>query len=119
MKAKLIVNGEDFTPWVREGGLVQREISRQGRSVAVLDGTEYRTEITKRGLDVSLTRMRDGTWRRLLDALERRPAVVTYVDDKWGETTRLFHVSGPSAQTEKVVGNATCFSGGAFTLEEL
>ncbi len=119
MRAKLIINGEDFTPWVREGGLIQREITRQTRSVVTLGGIEYRSEVPKRSIEVSLTKMRDGTWRRLLDALARRPAYVTYVDDKLGETTRRFYVSGPSATTDKVLGNATCFSGGSFTLEEM
>lgn len=116
---KLIINGVDFTPWVREGGLVQREITRQVRSVVTLGGMEYRSEIVKRSLEVSLVRMRDGTWNRLLKALEKRPAVVAYTDDRLGETTRRFYVSGPSATTERALGNALCFSGGTFTLEEM
>ena len=39
MQAKLIINGEDFSPWLRENGLQQTEIVRQGRSVVALDGT--------------------------------------------------------------------------------
>lgn len=119
MRAKLIINGEDFTPWVREGGLIQREITRQTRSVVTLGGIEYRSEIPKRSIEVSLTKMRDGTWNRLLNALAKRPADVTYVDDKLGETTRRFYVSSPSATTDKVLGNVTCVSGGSFTLEEM
>lgn len=119
MRAKLIINGEDFTPWVKAGGLIQREITRQTRSVVTLNGIEYRSETVKRSMEVSLVKMRDGTWRRLLNALEKRPADVTYVDDKLGETTRRFYVSGPSATTERVLGNATCFSSGTFTLEEM
>ena len=114
MRAKLIINGEDFTPWVKAGGLIQREITRQTRS-----GIEYRSETVKRSMEISLVKMRDGTWRRLLNALEKRPADVTYVDDKLGETTGRFYVSGPSATTERVLGNATCFSSGTFTLEEM
>ena len=118
MRAKLIINGEDFTPWVKKGGLIQREIARQARSVVDLNGTEYRSEIVKRSIEVSLTKMRDEAWRRLLNALSKRPAAVTYVDDKLGETTRWFYVSGPSSTTLRVLGNSTCFEGGTFTLEE-
>lgn len=119
MRAKLVINGVDFSPWVKAGGLIQREISRQSRSVVTLNGTEYRSEIIKRSIEVSLTKMRDDTWRRLLDALQRRPATVTYIDDRLGETTRRFYVSGPSAAADKVFGNVTSMSGGAFTLEEI
>lgn len=119
MRAKLVINGVDFSPWVKEGGLIQREIARQSRSVVTLNGTEYRSEIIKRSIEVSLTKMRDDTWRRLLDALQRRPATVTYIDDRLGETTRRFYVSGPSAAADKVLGNVTSMSGGAFTLEEM
>ena len=118
MRAKLIINGEDFTPWVKEGGLIQREITRQARSVVDLNGTEYRSGINKRSIEVSLTKMRDETLRRLMNALGERPVVVTYVDDRLGETTRRFYVSGPSAITDRVLGNSTCSSGGTFTLEE-
>lgn len=119
MRAKLIINGEDFTPWVKEGGLTQGEITRQQRRVVTLDGIEYRTEIAKREISVSLTQMRDGTWKRLLAALAKRPATVTYLDDRFGETTRRFYVSSPSAETKRVIGGVTCYSGGSFTLEEM
>lgn len=119
MRAKLVINGVDFSPWVKEGGLFQREIARQSRSVVTLNGTEYRSEIIKRGIDVTLTKMRDDTWRRLLGALKKRPATITYIDDRLGETTRRFYVSAPSAAAEKVFGTVTSLNGAAFTLEEM
>ena len=118
MEAILIINGVDFTPWLRSGGLQQAEIVRRGRSVAALDGTEYRAEIVKRGISVSLVELRDGTWSRLVEALSVRPADVRYIDDRYGETVRLFYVSGPTAVAKTVRGGHTYFSGGSFELEE-
>ena len=46
MRAILIINGVDFTPWLRSGGLQQTEIVRQGREVTALDGTVPRPEIS-------------------------------------------------------------------------
>ena len=108
MQAKLIINGEDFSPWLRENGLQQTEIVRQGRSVVALDGTEYRGEVRKR----------DTTWQRLQTALRARPALVAYVDDSAGPAQGLFYVSGLTASAKTVRGGHTYFSGGAFTLEE-
>ena len=118
MQAKLIINGEDFSPWLRENGLQQTEIVRQGRSVVALDGTEYRGEVRKRGISASLVEVRDTTWQRLQTALRARPALVAYVDDSAGPAQGLFYVSGLTASAETVRGGHTYFSGGAFTLEE-
>lgn len=118
MRAILIINNVDFTPWLRAGGLQQTEIVRRGRSVVALDGTEYRSEILKRGISVSLVELRDVTWYRLQDALKTRPATVRYIDDRLGETVRQFYVGGPTAAAKTVRGGHTYFSGGAFSLEE-
>ena len=69
MQAKLIINGVDFTPWILEEGMEQYELTRQERSVVGLDGIDYRSWVAKRGISVSLTRMKDTTWHSLLDAL--------------------------------------------------
>lgn len=118
MRAKLIINGVDFSPWILKEGLEQYEILRQERSVVGLDGIDYRSSVVKRGMNVSLTRMKDDTWRRLLGALRQRPARVEYVDDKYGDMMKLFYVSSPSATTRMVLGNTTYYGGGSFTLEE-
>lgn len=118
MRAKLIINGVDFTPWVLEEGLEQYEILRQERSVVTLDGVDYRSSAVKRGMSVSLTRMKDDTWHRLLGALRTRPVRVEYVDDLHGEMQKLFYVSGPTATTRAVRGNTTYYGGGSFSLEE-
>lgn len=118
METILIINNVDFTPWLRSGGLQQTEIVWRGRSVVALDGTEYRSEIVKRGISASLVELRDTTWHRLIDALRVRPATVRYIDDLLGETVRQFYVTGPTAAASTVRGGHTYFSGGAFSLEE-
>lgn len=118
METILTINNVDFTPWLRSGGLQQTEIVRRGRSVVALDGTEYRSEIVKRGISASLVELRDTTWYRLLAALRVRPATVRYIDDLLGETVRQFYVTGPTAAASTVRGGHTYFSGGAFSLEE-
>lgn len=118
MEAKLIINGVDFSPWLLSGGLQQTEVCRLSRSVVTLDGALHRREEVKRGISVSLVELRDVTWYRLLSALRERPAAVEYIDDRLGETTRLFYVTGPAAAAKTVRGGRTYFSGGTFTLEE-
>lgn len=118
MRAKLVINGVDFTPWILEEGMEQYELTRQERSVVGLDGIDYRAGVVKRGISVSLTRMKDTTWYSLLDALRARPAAVEYIDDAMGEMRKLFYVSAPSATTRMVRGGTTYFGGGSFTLEE-
>lgn len=118
MQAILMINGVDFTPYLRSDGLQQTEVIRQGRSVVDLDGTVYRTEIIKRGISAGLVELRDATWYRLVSALKQRPAEVRYIDDQLGETVRQFYVTGPVAGAKTVRGGHTYFSGGAFELEE-
>lgn len=118
MRAILIINGVDFTPYLRSEGLTQSEITRRGRSVVDLNGTEHRDEIVKRSIAVSLIELRDTAWYRVVDALNTRPAAVRYIDDRYGDTTRLFYVSGLTAAARTVRGGHTYFAGGSFTLEE-
>lgn len=118
MEAILIINGVDFTPWLLAGGLQQTEIPRLQRSVITLDGVSHRQEVIKRGIAVSLVELRDGTWYRLRSALQTRPATVRYIDDVYGDTARLFYVSGPTAAAKTVRGGHTYFQGVSFSLEE-
>ena len=118
MKAILIINGVDFSPWLLSGGLQQTEVPRLARSVVTLDGVSHQQSVVKRGITASMVEMRDTTWYRLADALKTRPAVVRYIDDRYGDTTRLFYVSNPTASAKTVRGGHTYFQGGSFTLEE-
>lgn len=118
MQTILIINGVDFTPWLLSGGLQQTEVARLSRGVVTLDGVSHRQEVIKRGISASLVELRDDTWYRLTDALKTRPAAVRYIDDRYGDNTRLFYVSGPTAAAKTVRGGHTYFQGAAFTLEE-
>ena len=118
MEAILIINGVDFTPWLLAGGLQQTEVPRLQRSVVTLDGVSHRQEVVKRGISAALVELRDTTWHRLLAALQTRPASVRYIDGVYGDTTRLFYVSGPTAAARTVRGGHTYFQGASFTLEE-
>lgn len=118
MRAILIINGVDFTPWLQSGGLQQMEITRRGRSIVDLNGTEYRDEIIKRAIAASLIELRDTTWYKLIAALRTRPATVRYIDDDLGDVTKRFYISGPTAAAKTVRGGHTYFSGGTLSLEE-
>lgn len=118
MQAILIINGVDFTPYLRSSGLQQMEVSRQGRRVVDLDGTAYQAEIIKRGISVGLVDLRDTAWYKLIAALRDRPATVRYIDDRMGDCTKLFYITGPTAAAKTVRGGHTWFTGGTFELEE-
>lgn len=118
MQAKLKINGVDFTPWLKENGIQQTEIIRQGSGVVTIDGMLHQTQIIKRGMYVSLVELRDVTWYRLTQAMRARPATVEYIDDEKGERSAAFYVSSPTATAKIVRGGVTYFSGGTFSLEE-
>lgn len=118
MRAFLIINGVDFSPYLLSEGLCQTEILRQEREVVGLDGVSHRTETVKRGISVGLAELRDDTWYRLIEALRVRPATVRYLDDRLGNVAKRFYVTGPAAAAQTVRGGHTYFTGGSFTLEE-
>lgn len=118
MRAILMINGIDFSPYLRAEGLVQTEITRQGREIVDLNGTSYRAGIVKRGISAELIDLRDDVWYKLTAALQDRPAVVRYIDDRLGECVKWFYVVGPSAAAKTVRGGHTYFTGGSFELEE-
>ena len=118
MRAILIINGIDFSPYLSAEGLIQTEIVRQGREVVDLNGTSYRSEIIKRGISAELIDLRDDVWYKLTAALRERPAQVRYIDDRLGEVVKTFYVSVPTAAAKTVRGGHTWFSGGSFELEE-
>ena len=117
MLPKLIINGVDITGLLAKEGLVQKDIFRQSRTIVTLDGMEYRTQIVKRELDVSLVKTR---LERLMDltAAITQPSTVTYVDRKMGEVTRLFWVDGLSSQDQVVEAGVSYVNGISFTLIE-
>ena len=118
MEAKLVINGVDFAPWCKSGGIQQQYASRRSREVVATDGTVYRKEIRKRHLTVSLVEMRDASARRLLAALRTSPASVTYTDAEYGDLVKQFLISSPKETAKTVTGGNTYWSGISFTMEE-
>ena len=118
MEAKLIINGVDFAPWCKSGGIQQQYAIRRSREVVATDGTVYRKEIKKRHLIVSLVEMRDASARRLLAALRPSPASVTYTDAEYGDLVKQFLISSPQETAKTVTGGNTSWSGISFTMEE-
>jgi len=77
MEAKLVINGVDFAPRGKSGGIQQQYAIRRSREVVATDGTIYRREIKKRHLSVSLVELRDSTLRRLAGAPASRRRVLS------------------------------------------
>lgn len=118
MEAKLKVNGVDFSRWIKVEGLQFERVSRQSRDVTTMDGTLYRTEITKQAISVELVEMRDNTLALLKTGLLTSPATVEATDDNGQTVTGTYYVSGPSYTAKTVRGGNTYFSGVSFELEE-
>ena len=118
MQIKLTINGVDFAPWVAENGLTRSPLVRQGRSIVVLNGTEYRTDVRKHSLEVQLVELRDNTLSTLTAALSS-PATVLFTDNQGNDLSRTMYVTGPTEPAKTVRGGNTYYSGVSFTLEEM
>lgn len=118
MQLKLIINGQDFSPWLVEDGLTFGEIYRQSRDVITLDGTLYRSQIRKLTMDASLVELRDNTLALLTAALYRAvPASVQYTTSDGVLHANTFYVSDLSYGAKTVRGGNTYYSGTGFSLE--
>lgn len=118
MQIKLTINGVDFAPWVAENGLTRSPLVRQSRSIVVLNGTEYRTDVRKHSLEVQLVELRDNTLATLTAALSS-PATVLFTDNQGNDLSRTMYVTGPTEPAKTVRGGNTYYSGVSFTLEEM
>ena len=118
MQIKLTINGVDFAPWVAENGLTRSPLVRQSRSIVVLNGTEYRTNIQKDGWTVQLIEVRDSTLSTLSAAITS-PATVIFTDRTGTDVTRTMYVTGPTYTAKAVRGGNTYYSGVSLTLEEM
>lgn len=118
MQIKLNINGVDFARWAKEGGIVQTPVLRQSRSVTVLNGTLYKTDVEKRGISVQLMELRDATFDALMAAVSYL-STVEYTDMKYGDRTARFYVTVTGATAKKVVGGNTYFTGVTVELEEM
>lgn len=117
MQIKLTINGVNFAPWVAEGGMSYSPLVRQSRSIVVLNGTEYRTDVRKHSWTVQLVELRDNTLATLAAALTS-PATVLFTDKAGNDLSRTMYVTGPDYTAKTVRGGNTYYSGVSFTLEE-
>ena len=115
MQVRLSINGVEITPWLSEGGYVLAPLLRQSRSIITLGGTEYRTEVVKHSLSVTLVELRDTTLQTIRSAIS---ATVLFTDEEGRELTRTMYSSGLKAAAKTVRGGHTYFSGVSMTLEE-
>ena len=118
MQIKLTINGVDFAPWVAEGGMSYSPVVRQSRSVVVLNGTEYRTDVRKHGWTVQLVELRDDTLATLSAAVTS-PATVLFTAAAGSDLSRTMYVTGPTYTAKTVRGGHTYYSGASLTLEEM
>lgn len=118
MLFNMTINGVDFTPYLRENGVNQYDISRIQKTVITMDGTLYRSDVKKRGIRVQLREVRDTILTDLFAALTS-PATVGYTDLELGDVEKTFYVSGKSVNARTVKGGNTYWSGATFTLEEM
>lgn len=118
MEAKLKVNGVDFSRWIKAEGLQFERVSRQSRDVTTMDGTLYRSEISKQAISVELVELRDNTLALLKTGMLTSPATVEATDENGQTVTGTYYISGPSYTAKTVRGGNTYFSGVSFELEE-
>lgn len=118
METKLIINGTDFSPWVKEDGIKYGATYRQSRDVVVLSGTLYRAQIEKYTLSVSLVELRDNTMATLKAAMLTNPATVQFTTPSGETLTRSCYLSDPSEGAKTVKGGNTYYSGVSFAVEE-
>lgn len=119
MIAKLIINGVDFIPFLREGGVEQYPIVRQQVQVVYLGGKLVSRSLEKRGMNLSLLKLRDVHKDTVLGALSAAsPAVVEYTDQSLGDRESRFYVRDVKSAVHHIEGGNTYWNNITATLEE-
>lgn len=119
MIAKLIINGVDFIPFLREGGVEQYPIVRQRVQVVYLGGKLVERSVEKRGMNLAMLKLRDSHKDTVMAALkEATVATVEYTDQDLGERTSRFYVRDAKSTIERIEGGNTYWSNITATLEE-
>ena len=121
MIAKLIINGVDFIPFLREGGVEQYPVVRQQVQVVYLGGKLVERRIEKRGMSIAALKLRDVHRQTVMDALfaaSPSPATVEYTDQKLGNRTSRFYVRDVKSAVQRIEGGNTYWSNITATLEE-
>lgn len=120
MQAKLTINGVDFTPFIREGGIVQTDVERQLTQVVTLDGTLWRRSKRVRGIRVNLRTLRDSFYHTVSAALDQDLVSVSYTDRDTGQTVAgNFYVLERTAAVKQVAGGNTFWHNASFYLEAM
>lgn len=117
MLYKHIINGVDFTPYIRENGVQQSDVIRNERRVVTLDGVLHRDSVAKRRITVQLMELRDDTLQRLFSVLSGLVRA-EYTDFAGGDTTKSFYVTAKSIGVRTVKGGNTYWRNASFTMEE-
>lgn len=112
------INGVDFAPWIKEGGVQQTDLIRNQRSVVTMDGVLHTGGVVKRQITTQLLELRDVTAKTLLAALTN-PATVTYTDEARGDVTGTFWITARTGTAYQVAGGITWWSNVSYTMEEL
>lgn len=117
MQIKFLINGVDFAPYIKAGGIQYSPVPRNEQSVVVLDGTLFKASVEKRGLSVSLVELRDSTLSRLAAAIQPLSTVL-YTEKDGQDRERRFYVDGLTWTAKTVVGGNTYYNGVSMSLEE-
>ena len=117
MQTKIVINGLDITPWIKESGITVTPVFRNAREVVTLSGHLHRTETEKTDLSVQLVELRDRTLFRLMDAV-KPVSTVEYTTRTGEQVTRTCYSRVTTVGVKKVVGGNTYFSGVELELEE-
>lgn len=112
------INGVDFTPYIVRSGLTMEQVVRKSRRVTVLNGTDYRAEISKIRGAVQLMTVTDEVWEHLRAAITSNPVNVEYTDAGGNAVVKLFYVLGMREPVREVRGGRTYYRGITFTMEE-
>lgn len=117
MKTVLIINGQDFLPFLAEEGIAYSQESRVERSVVTLNGRLYKTEKKAFPMTINLLPMNDEALGIVLSALSVSPATVVYVDRQTRtQNSGAFYVGGIAFTESYIAGNGTEMTGISFTL---
>ena len=117
MLYKHIINGVDFTPYIKENGVQQSDAIRNERRVVTLDGVLFMDSVAKRRITVQLLELRDDTLKNLFSTLSGLVSV-EYTDCAMGDTTKNFYVTARSVGVRTVKGGNTYWRNASFTMEE-
>ena len=118
MSTVLTINQEDFSKWIKPGGLSVDIVYRCRHSVVTMDGTEYRSHAAEKyALGVQLVTMADSLRVTLLAALNS-PAAVSFTDRAGVEQFGTFHINDIHTKGKIIRNGITYWEEVSFTMDE-